>query len=115
MISDPAPIATTNSFGVIVTCCAIATFSYAAFSTVILNLPADVFPSGSVASVSGMGGTRAGLGTIGAIFLTGWVADHYSFELILFGASAVPLVGLAAMPLLVRNNAATRAGTVPSI
>ena len=110
-----APTVGTSSFAVIVTCFAIATFSYAAFSTVILNLPADLFPSSSVASVSGMGGTGAGFGTIGAIYLTGWVADHYSFEPILLGASAVPLVGLAAMLLLVRNNAATRAGIVQSI
>jgi ACS family hexuronate transporter-like MFS transporter len=110
-----APTVGTSSFAVIVTCFAIATFSYAALSTVILNLPADLFPSGSVASVSGMGGTGAGFGTIGAIYLTGWVADHYSFEPILLGASAVPLVGLAAMLLLVRNNAATRAGIVQAI
>jgi ACS family hexuronate transporter-like MFS transporter len=110
-----APTVGSSSFAVIVTCFAIATFSYAALSTVILNLPADLFPSSSVASVSGMGGTGAGLGTIGAIYLTGWVADHYSFEPILLGASAVPLVGLAAILLLVRNNAATRAGIVQSV
>lgn len=110
-----APTVGSSSFAVIVTCFAIATFSYAALSTVILNLPADLFPPSSVASVSGMGGTGAGFGTIGAIYLTGWVADHYSFEPILLGASAVPLVGLAAMLLLVRNNAATRAGIVQSI
>ena len=110
-----APTAGTSSFGVIVTCFAIATFSYAALSTVILNLPADLFPSASVASVSGMGGTGAGLGTIGAIYLIGWVSDRYSFEPILVGASVVPLVGLAAILLLVRNNAATRAGTVQEI
>jgi len=110
-----APTAGTSSFGVIVTCFAIATFSYAALSTVILNLPADLFPSASVASVSGMGGTGAGLGTIGAIYLIGWVADRYSFEPILIGASVLPLVGLAAMLLLVRNNAATRAGTVQAV
>jgi ACS family hexuronate transporter-like MFS transporter len=110
-----APTVGTSSFAVIVTSFAIATFYYAAFSTVILNLPADVFPSTSVASVSGMGGTGAGLGTIGAIYLTGWVADRYSFEPILLGASVVPLVALAAILLLVRNNAATRAGIVQSV
>jgi hypothetical protein len=31
-----------------------------------------MFPSASVASVSGVDGTGAGLGTIGAINLTGW-------------------------------------------
>jgi MFS transporter, ACS family, aldohexuronate transporter len=105
----------TNSFSVIVVCFAFATFAYAAFSTIILNLPADLFPSPSVASVSGMGGTGAGLGTIGAFYLTGWVADRYSFAPILLGASLVPVVALAAVLLLVRNNAATRAGIVHEV
>ena len=109
------PAVWTNSFVVIVTCFAIATFAYAAFSTIILNLPADLFPSASVASVSGMGGTGAGIGTIGAIYLTGWVADHYSFAPILFGASLIPLVALAAVLFLVRNTDATRAGVVREI
>ena len=106
------PTVWTTSFAVIVSCFAIATFAYAAFSTIILNLPADLFPSPSVASVSGMGGTGAGLGTIGAIYLTGWVADRYSFEPILLGASLIPIVALAAVLLLVRNTSATRAGVV---
>jgi ACS family hexuronate transporter-like MFS transporter len=97
------PVVWTTSFPAMVTCFAISTFAYAAFSTIILNLPADIFPTGSVASVSGMGGTGAGIGTIGAIYLTGWVADHYSFAPILIGASIVPLVAMAAVLLLVRN------------
>ena len=106
------PTVWTTSFTVIVSCFAVATFAYAAFSTIILNLPADLFPSPSVASVSGMGGTGAGLGTIGAIYLTGWVADRYSFEPILLGASLIPIVALAAVLLLVRNTSATRDGVV---
>jgi len=109
------PTVWSNSFGVIVTCFAIATFAYAAFSTIILNLPADLFPAGSVASVSGMGGTGAGIGTIGAIYLTGWVSDQYSFAPILLGASLVPLVALVAVLALIRNTEATRAGIVHEI
>jgi MFS transporter, ACS family, aldohexuronate transporter len=109
------PTVWTNSFVVIVSCFAIATFAYAAFSTIILNLPADLFPSASVASVSGMGGTGAGLGTIGAIYLTGRVADRYSFEPILLGASFVPLVALFAVVFLVRNTKAMRDGVLLEI
>jgi ACS family hexuronate transporter-like MFS transporter len=98
-----------------VACFAVSTFTYAAFSTIILNLPADIFPTGSVASVSGMGGTGAGIGTIGAIYLTGWVADHYSFAPILIGASIVPLLAMAAVLLLVRNTAETARGMVRRI
>jgi len=99
----------------IIACFAVSTFAYAAFSTVILNLPADLFAPPSVASVSGMGGTGAGLGTIAAIYVTGRVADHYSFAPIMVGASVLPLVALAAMLALVRNTAATRAGLVREV
>ncbi len=89
-------------------CFAISTLSYAALSTMVLNLPADIYPTHSVASVSGMSGTGAGIGTIAATYLTGVVADRYSFEPILIAASLVPLAAAAAVLLLVRNTRATR-------
>lgn len=105
-----------ESLPAIIACFAVSTFAYAAFSTVILNLPADLFSPASVASVSGMGGTGAGLGTISAIYLTGWISDRYvSFAPVLVGASVLPLFAMAAMLLLVRNTAATRAGLVREV
>jgi ACS family hexuronate transporter-like MFS transporter len=104
-----------ESLPAIIACFAVSTFAYAAFSTVILNLPADLFAPASVASVSGLGGTGAGLGTITAIAITGLVADKYSFAPILVGASILPLVAVAAMLLLVRNTEATRAGLVREV
>ena len=109
------PTVYTSSFVTLIACFAIATFAYAAFSTVILNLPADIYPSGSVASVSGLGGTAAGVGTIAAIYVTGWVSDRYSFAPILLGASVVPLIGMAAMLLLVRNTRESREGILKEI
>ena len=103
------------SLPAIIGCFAISTFAYAAFSTVILNLPADLYDSASVASVSGMGGTGAGLGTIAAIYLTGWMADAYSFAPVMVGASIVPWIALVAMLALVRNTSATRAGIVREV
>jgi ACS family hexuronate transporter-like MFS transporter len=103
------------SLPAIIACFEISTFAYAAFSTVILNLPADLYDSASVASVSGMGGTGAGLGTIAAIYLTGWMADEYSFAPVMVGASIVPWIALIAMLALVRNTSATRAGIVREV
>jgi ACS family hexuronate transporter-like MFS transporter len=96
-------------------CFAIATCSYAALSTMLLNLPADVYPPGSVATVAGLGGAGAGLGTIAATYLTGVIADRYSFAPILVGASLVPVVAVAAVFLLVRNTRATSEGLVRRI
>ena len=96
-------------------CFAIATCSYAALSTMVLNLPADIYRSESVATVSGLSGAGAGVGTIAATYLTGYVSDRYSFAPILVGASLVPLLAVAALLLLVRNTAATGKGVVRRI
>jgi MFS transporter, ACS family, aldohexuronate transporter len=109
------PAAYATSLAGLTTSIAIATLAYAALSTMILNLPADIYPSGSVASVSGLSGTGAGVGTVIATFLTGVVADRYTFRPVLIVASAVPLVAAAAVLILVRNNDATRRGLVHPI
>jgi MFS transporter, ACS family, hexuronate transporter len=84
-------------------CFAVATCSYAALSTMVLNLPADLYRSDSVATVSGLSGAGAGVGTIAATLLTGAVADRYSFGPILIGASLVPLAAVVVLLTLVRN------------
>jgi ACS family hexuronate transporter-like MFS transporter len=99
------PAAYATSLAGLTSCLAIATFAYAALSTMILNLPADIYPSDSVASVSGLSGTGAGVGTVLATYLTGIVADRYSFRPVLIVASAIPIVAAAAIFILVKNEA----------
>jgi ACS family hexuronate transporter-like MFS transporter len=91
-----------NGFFVLVGSLAVSTLAYAAFSTIILTLPADIYPTGSVASVSGMSGTGAGIGTIAATYFTGVIADRYSFGPILVVASVVPIFAALAVLTLVR-------------
>jgi ACS family hexuronate transporter-like MFS transporter len=109
------PAAFLSSFPALIACFAVATFSYAAMSTMALSLPADLYQSRAVASVSGMSGTAAGLGTIGATYLIGIVADRFSFTPILLVASVIPLLGAAVVLLLVRNTAASGQGLVKVI
>ena len=98
-----------------------ATFSYAAFSTMANVLPSDLFASESVASVSGLGGSAAGLGTIIAFKLIGHFSDtrhvnaSHSFDPIIIVAALVPLVGMLLVLLLVRNTDATAQGLVRRI
>lgn len=89
---------------------AISTFAYASFSTMALVLPSDLYRSSSVATVSGMSGTGAGLGTIISTYLIGYVSDHYSFEPILIAASLIPFVGMILVLVLIRpdNRSQTR-------
>jgi len=97
-----------SSLFALTVCFAIATCSYAALSTMVLNLPADIYRSESVATVSGLSGAAAGIGTIAATYLTGAVADRYSFAPILIGASVVPLLAVVVLVTLVRNTGHSR-------
>jgi ACS family hexuronate transporter-like MFS transporter len=109
------PAAFASGIMALLACFAVATFSYAAMSTMALSLPADLYQSRAVASVSGMSGTAAGLGTIGATYLIGIVADRFSFTPILLVASVIPLLGAAVVLVLVRNTAASGRGVVKVI
>src|SRR6266545_1031602 len=84
------PTVFTASYFWLVACFAISTLAYAALSTMVLNLPADIYP-------------------------TGWVSDRYSFEPILIAASLIPLLAVVAALALVRNNRATQEGIVNPI
>lgn len=82
---------------------AITTFCYAAWSTMDIVLPSDLYPSAAVGTVSGLSATGAGIGTIASTLTIGYVADHYSFAPILVVASLIPLVATAFIFLLVRK------------
>jgi MFS transporter, ACS family, hexuronate transporter len=115
------PTIFSNSLFVITLLFALATFSYAAFSTIANVLPADLYGSGSVATVSGLGGTGSGVGTIIAFLLVGHYSDlrqgmtTHVFDPIVIAAGLIPFVGMILVLLLVRNNGATRRGLVHSI
>jgi ACS family hexuronate transporter-like MFS transporter len=87
---------------------AVSTFAYASFSTMALVLPSDLYRSESVATVSGMSGTGAGIGTIISTYLIGYVSDHYSFVPILITASLIPLFGMVLVLFLVREKQLTK-------
>jgi len=99
----------------------LATFCYAAFSTIANVLPSDLFTGGAVASVSGLSGTGAGIGTIIAFKLIGYFSDAsralpgHSFDKVVIVAGLVPLVGMLLVLLLVRNTRATELGQVRPI
>jgi ACS family hexuronate transporter-like MFS transporter len=113
-------IFTTNLY-VITALFALATFSYAAFSTIANVLPSDLYPSPSVATVSGMGGTASGLGTIAAFLFIGHFSDArqamttHAFDPIIVVAGLIPFAGMILVLLLVRNTGATEQGLVRPI
>jgi ACS family hexuronate transporter-like MFS transporter len=92
-----------SNFAIIISLFAISTFSYAAWSTMGLTFPADLYPNHAVATVSGMSGAAAGIGTIISTLAIGKVTDRYSFEPVLIGASLVPVVATILVFVLIRT------------
>jgi len=115
------PTILTRNLYAIIALFAAATFSYACFSTMANVLPTDLFESQSVASVSGLSGTGAGIGTIIASALIGHFSDvraaatTHAFDPIVVVAGLVPFVGMLLVLFLVRNTQATEKGQVREI
>lgn len=113
-------IFTTNIY-VIAFLFSVVTFTYAGFTIMANVLPSDLFASESVASVSGLSGTGAGIGTIIAFILIGHFSDArqatgtHSFDPIILVAGLVPFVGMILALLLIRNTKATDQGLVRRI
>ncbi len=92
----------TSSYLPLILLFAYATFAYAACSTIFLAFPADVFHTRAVASVSGLSGTGAGIGTLISTYLIGYVTDRYSFRPVILAASFIPCLAVLVMAALVR-------------
>ncbi|MFZ0421057.1 MAG: MFS transporter [Candidatus Sulfotelmatobacter sp.] len=111
----------TSSLYLIALLFAVATFTYAGSTTMANVLPSDLYGSESVASVSGLSGTGAGIGTIVAFKLIGYFSDArqatgtHSFDPIVIIAGLVPFAGMILVLLLVRNTEATDQGLVRRI
>lgn len=100
---------------------ALSTFAYASFTTIANVLPSDLYKNESVATVSGMSGTGAALGTIIVFELAGHLSDAriatgtHLFDPLMVIAGLIPFVGMILVLLLVRNTKATDEGLVRRI
>lgn len=95
---------------------AVATFCYGSYTTIANVLPSDLFFPESVASVSGLSGTGAAIGTIIVFELAGHLSDSriatgtHLFDPLMIFAGLIPFVGMILVLLLVRNTRATEKG-----
>jgi ACS family hexuronate transporter-like MFS transporter len=100
---------------------ALATFAYGAFTTIANVLPSDLYPTESVATVSGFSGTGAAIGTIIVFELAGHLSDSrvatgtHLFDPLMILAGLIPFVGMILVLILVRNTEATERGLVKRI
>lgn len=66
----------------------------------VQTLPSDFFSDKQVASVAGLGGTGAGIGSMIFILTTGWVVDNFGYTPILTVAGLLPLLGTVVLFIL---------------
>ncbi len=72
----------------------LALLAFYAYSVNTLTLPADLVPSRLVASVSGLSGMGAGIGSVLFTALVGWLADTHSFTPVFMLVGLLPLLSL---------------------
>ena len=95
------PAATTHSAYWALAMISVAVWGYAAWSTMGLTFPSDLFPQDVVASVTGLSGLGAGLAGAAFTFAVGWLVDKYSYYPAFFAAGTVPLLATASVLLLI--------------
>ena len=95
------PAATTHSAYRALAFISFAVWGYAAWSTMGLTFPSDLFPQDVVASVTGVSGLGAGLA--GALFtlVVGWLVDRFSYSPAFFAAALIPLLATASVLVLI--------------
>jgi ACS family hexuronate transporter-like MFS transporter len=68
-------------------------FGFQVWINNVQTLPSDFFSDKAVASVAGLGGTGAGIGSMIFILSTGWVVDHFSYVPVLVTAGLLAPFG----------------------
>ena len=74
-------------------------------------VPADLFPQNQVASVAGLGGVGAGIGSMCFTMATGWIVDHFSYTPVFITAGLLGPVGTLALFILLDKSSFEKAGS----
>jgi ACS family hexuronate transporter-like MFS transporter len=91
----------------------VATMAYGAWGTIMLTLPADLFPPEQTGTVSGMSGTGAGLGGLLFTWVIGIVVDRVSYTPIFLAAGLMPLAALALVQVLIPSIRTVEQSSLP--
>ncbi len=96
------PAARVQSPYLALTLISLAVWGYAAWSTMGLTLPSDLFPQDVVATVTGLSGLAAGLAGTCFTFAVGVTVDRFSYGPAFLAAGLLPLAATTSLFLLIR-------------
>jgi len=75
-------------------------FGFQVWINNVQTLPSDFFPDKAVASVAGLGGVGAGIGSMIFVLGTGWIVDHFSYVPVLVSAGLLAPLGTIVLLIL---------------
>lgn len=80
---------------------AVVLFGFQFWVNNVQTLPSDIFPVPAVATVAGLGGVGAGIGSMFFVLATGWIVDHFSYQPVLIIAGTLPPIGTILLLLMI--------------
>ena len=93
-----------QSSALCVACVSVVLFAYTSWASNILSLPADLFASAEVASITGMGGTAAAIGGMLYTLVTGWLAQAGAYGAVFtLGCGMIVCAAVALVTLVPRS------------
>lgn len=81
----------------------VVAFGFQSWIVNILTLPSDCFPRRDVGAVAGIGGTAAGIASMGFTLLVGWVVDHWSYTPVYVMVAVMSPLGALTWLVLMRR------------
>lgn len=113
-------IVLTKSDALAIAAISLIAFAFQGWIVNVLTIPSDCFPRQDVGSVAGIGGTSAGIASMGFTLLVGWIVDNFSYApvYVLVGIMA-PLGALLFAATIGRiervpDSSSTRLSSIPS-
>jgi sugar phosphate permease len=91
-------------------------FAFQAWINNVQVIPSDLFPARQVASVAGLGGFGAGIGSMIFTLTTGWIVDHFSYTVVFTIAALLgPLATIVLIATMSSRESRMRVGVVSLI
>jgi ACS family hexuronate transporter-like MFS transporter len=106
LMVGPACIGLVSSPGMAIALFCVGGFAHQMLNGALITLCADIFPSRSVATASGLTGSAAWVGGILFTFLIGQSADVFGYNPLFVGLAGLDVIGCAALWSLTRGKLA---------
>jgi ACS family hexuronate transporter-like MFS transporter len=112
MLAGIPAVVVHSAFWAIILIC-VALWGYAAWSTMGLTFPSDLFDQSVVGTVTGLSGFGAGMAGTAVTLLVGRIVDRFSYVPVFFFVTVLPLLATVAVVALIRDGMSATPARMP--